>query len=174
MLLVPKAKSAAKSDPIGTLCVYKEPLQEACLLAGTDARSRMEWQSTNADFCGVQWGHWANGMCFKKLAKGSVGLMMIQKPPPKARTPADAMPRTEKKDHLLQSIKARKAARDRAEMRKAMQKNKTAPDATKDITDAKGVEPQLYGAQLGTTVKKKKKQKDTRSYEDNRHYSSNS
>ena len=168
MLLVPKARIAARSSTqessslapkFKTLCIYKQALPKACLLAVTDARHAMEWQSATADFSDMHTGHWPSREHFKQLAKGSVGFMMIKKPPPKAKATAVVMPKTKKQDELLESVKARDAAYLRAHKRKEMRKSNSDPDSSKNVTNAEDEVPRLYCDQASKIVKKKRKKK---------------
>ena len=169
VLLVPKAKSlvikntkksVVENPKCQTLCIYEQALPKATLLACTDASDAMEWQSTTTDWFGMHTGHWPSGTLLRDLAKGSVGLLMINKPPaPKPKMSAIPMAITQKKSELLKSVQARNAALHRAKTRKEIRQRNPNSNSTGNMTDTKDNVPNLYNNMASKTMKRQKRRK---------------
>ena len=169
VLLVPKAKSlviknakksVAENPKCEKLCIYEQALPKATLLACTDASDAMELQSTTTDWFGIHTGHWPSGESFKDLAKGSVGMEKIMKPPaPNPKTSAIPRAITQKKSELLKSVQARIAALHRAKARTEIRQRNPITYSTGNMTDTKDNVPHLCNTIESKTMKRQKRRK---------------
>ena len=177
-----KAELDSQTPRTTTLCINKQALPKACLLAATDARDATEWQSINSmlgtrtnsqgtggaesvpqattsDVFGMQREARMSMKAFKNLAKGSVGIMGIKKPPPKAKATAFVMPKTKRQDELLASVIARSAAYLRAKTKTETRNSGGDPESTKNRMVANAIVPQLYSEEWSKFVNRNRKKK---------------
>ena len=126
-----EAELRSQSPSNTTLCIYKEPLPDQCF--PTICTVPIDWkldepgceistkcqvpggaepvvQAFSSDALEMRLGDIMNVTDPKRLAKGSVGLMQIQKPQPKRKTKSVMIGKTTKKTEFVASACERKAA----------------------------------------------------------------